>query len=77
MTNVKKEKGLDKSLTDAHERLLERLFRRKAPGLIELLLASSVSRRLQFIKKLVPPESHPEWQEARAALVKILEVEAD
>lgn len=74
MTNVKK---VDRSLTDAHERLLERLFRRNARGLIELLLARPVSRRLQFIREVVPEDSHREWQEAWAALRIILEVDAE
>lgn len=73
MTDLK----VDKGLVAAHERLLETMLRKKSPGLIELLLTRPVSRRLQFIKKLVPPDSHPEWQEARAALVKILEVDAE
>jgi hypothetical protein len=55
--------------------LLEKMLRKKHPGLIEVLLTCSAGRRERFVRDTIPKEPSSEWVRGRKALRVVLEIE--
>lgn len=54
--------------------LLDKMLRKKHPGLIELLLTCSVGRREKFVRDTIPKEPSGDWVRGRKALRVVLEI---
>lgn len=75
-----KQKKMDGE-TEVLVELLEKMLRKKHPGLIEVLLTCSVGRRERFVRDTIPkePSRDPkepsgDWMRGRKALRIVLEI---